>query len=762
MKRKLISLALALSLVLSLCPWAMAADTRETDFFEDQPHTELSFDEIEYKHMEAEPILAVIEEIRGLMADANNADAVAEKFDSLTDQLMELMTMYSLSNIRICQDVNNESYEEEFNYTYGVYLDAADAFGLLLRDLLDSPCGTFLTGELTGEDLAYYRDYEAMTEEEKNLNNQELDLVLQYKKACTQAYTVEHQGQAYDDDALGSALLSGAMDEDTYLQLSREIAKARNAALGGIYMDMIAVRAKIAKNEGYSNYGDYAYAEIYDRDYTQEDIRTFHQAVKDYMVPINTYLSALTYYQSDDSAFLREDYADVSADMIAPYIGQMSSELKEALDYMTGHKMYDVACSETKQGSGFTTMLYSYGAPFMFNNPVGDLYDFCTMVHELGHYNNFYWDDASWNASSDNIDTAEVHSQGLELLFSHYYPQIFGTSAAAARDYLMTELTGAIIQGCLHDELQQYVYATPNVTLKQINQEFCKLAKEYGLVAPEDERTELYDWEDVYHTFESPMYYISYAVSAAGAFDFWLSAQEGKFEDAVDQYLAFVALPPETGFQASFEAMKMSNPLSEEFIAQLAQELLVKLDVEKRLSGAALAFYFTDLEGAHWYDEYVLTMVMAGLISGYNDGSFRPEATATWGQALKLVLMLAGCEEQTPVEDGHWASGYLALAQSEGLVAADAQIDLNAAIDRTAMCHLLAKALGIPAAETESPFNDTDDGYVLALAELGVINGYENADGTCSFRGDGSLTRAQLCKILYCTAEVLVAMEQAA
>ena len=35
MKKKLLSLALALSLVLTLCPWAMAADTRETDFFED-------------------------------------------------------------------------------------------------------------------------------------------------------------------------------------------------------------------------------------------------------------------------------------------------------------------------------------------------------------------------------------------------------------------------------------------------------------------------------------------------------------------------------------------------------------------------------------------------------------------------------------------------------------------------------------------------------------------------------------------------------
>lgn len=749
MKRKLLSLVLALSLVLTICPWAMAADVRETDFFEDQPHTELSFDEIQYEHMDVQPILDAMEEIRGLMADETNAAAVSEKFHAVTDQLMKLMTMYTLANISTYQDVTNEAVVDELSYTYGIYLDAADAFGLLIHDLLDTPCGAFLTEELSEDDLAYYRDYEAMTEEEKALSSQEQDLVTQYQMAYIQEYTVDYEGQTYSDATLEVSLLLGSIDEDTYTQLSRQIAKDRNTDLGAIYMDMIAVRAKIAKIAGYDNYGDYAYAEIYDRDYTQKDIQAFHQAVKDYIVPAYTYISALAYYQSGDSALTRTDYSEVSEDMIAPYIGQMSSELKEALDYMTSHKMYDVTYSDTKQYSGFTTMLYSFGAPFMFNQPGGDLYDFCTMVHELGHYNNYYWEDASWNSSSDNIDTAEVHSQGLELLFSHYYPEIFGASADAARDYLMTNLTSALVQGCLFDELQQYVYATRNVTLQQINQEYCRLAKEYGLIDPDDERTELYGWVEIPHTFESPMYYISYAVSAAGAFDFWLSAQEGDYLDTVDQYLKFVALPPETGFQESFTAMEMSNPISEEFIAQLALELMEKLDVENRLTSVMLAAQFTDLQGSHWYDEYVLTMVMAGIVSGYDDGSFRPDATATWGQALKLVLLLAGADEQAPVEGGHWASGYLALAQSVELLDAEDQIDLDAAIDRTSMCRLLAGALGIPDSDAESPFTDTDDGAVLALAELGIINGSTAADGSQIFNGQGQLKRSELCAILY-------------
>jgi len=762
MKKKALSLALVFALVLSLCPWAMAADTRETDFFEGQPHTELGFDEIEYKHIETEPILAAMEEIRSLMDSADNADAVAGKFASVTGQLMELITMSSIASILTYQDVTNASYVEEQAYMDAALNDMVDAFSLLVCDLLASPCGSFLTEQLSEADLEYYKCYEAMTEEEKSLNAQEQALVVEYYTAALQTRTVEHEGQAMTEADVYAAVAAGSLDAETGSALLTELAKAKNTALGEIYLKMVAVRNKIAKAAGYDNYGDYAYAEVYGRDYTQEEIRAFHQAVKEYMVPVSGAVSSLAVYQLDDSAIAREDYQDTAVDMIAPYIAQMSSELKEALDYMCDHNMYDITYSETKQSMGFTTMLYSFGAPFMFNQPGGDLYDFTTVVHELGHYNNFYWEDASWNAASDGIDTAEVHSQGLELLFSHYYPEIFGSSAGAVTDYLMANLTYAFVQGCLYDELQQYVYATPNVTLKQINQEYCNLAKEYGLVEPDDERTEMYSWVDVNHTFESPMYYISYAVSASGAFAFWLDAQEGDFMDAVDQYLAFVALPAELGFQESFESMEMPNPISEEFIAQLAQELMVKLDVEKRLNAAALSSLFTDLEGVHWYDEYVLTMVLAGLISGYEDGTFRPASEVTWGQGLKLVLLLAGQEEQAPVEGGGWASGYQALAVELGLLDENNLPGMNQAISRADLCRLLALALGIPASESASPFTDTDDGYVLALSELGVITGYTAADGTQYFGGGDGLKRSELCTVLYRVVEALSPEDSAA
>lgn len=78
-----------------------------------------------------------------------------------------------------------------------------------------------------------------------------------------------------DEAAVYAAMAMGALDEETGNALLTEIVKAQNAALGEIFLRMIAVRNQIAKNAGYSNYGDYAYAVVYDRDYTQKEIQAF-------------------------------------------------------------------------------------------------------------------------------------------------------------------------------------------------------------------------------------------------------------------------------------------------------------------------------------------------------------------------------------------------------------------------------------------------------------------------------------------------------
>ena len=67
---------------------------------------------------------------------------------------------------------------------------------------------------------------------------------------------------------------------------------------------------------------------------------------------------------------------------------------------------------------------------------------------------------------------------------------------------------------------------------------------------------------------------------------------------------------------------------------------------------------YSDISATTWCYKYVLELSDAGVISGYSDGTFRPNDTVTYGAALKLIMLAAGYDEQKPVNSNVF-SGYL-------------------------------------------------------------------------------------------------------
>ena len=154
-----------------------------------------------------------------------------------------------------------------------------------------------------------------------------------------------------------------------------------------------------------------------------------------------------------------------------------------------------------------------------------------------------------------------------------------------------------------------------------------------------------------------------------------------------------------------------------------------------------------------WYYSELMQLASAGVIGGYEDGTFRPNGSVTYGEALKMIMMAAGYPAQTPTGK-HWASGFLARAQADGIMAAGT-VDLDRIISRYAIADIAYRALKLPAStRTASPFSDmamtvTSAGAVLALYDAGIIQGTTIATGEVKFYGVNSITRAQLCMIIY-------------
>lgn len=156
---------------------------------------------------------------------------------------------------------------------------------------------------------------------------------------------------------------------------------------------------------------------------------------------------------------------------------------------------------------------------------------------------------------------------------------------------------------------------------------------------------------------------------------------------------------------------------------------------------------FTDVPESAWYYTCVTELAASGVINGMTPTTFVPDGTVTWGQALKLMMLVAGYDEQ-PATVSHWAGGYLDRAVRDGLT--DYSGNLDSAISRLDFCHVMTKALKAETTLTDSPFSDTSDPSVLALYEKGVINGM----GDGAFGVNGTLRRSEISKIIWCVGKL--------
>jgi rare lipoprotein A (peptidoglycan hydrolase) len=94
---------------------------------------------------------------------------------------------------------------------------------------------------------------------------------------------------------------------------------------------------------------------------------------------------------------------------------------------------------------------------------------------------------------------------------------------------------------------------------------------------------------------------------------------------------------------------------------------------------------FPDIDKDAWYYEYICAAYNNQIITGYPDGTFKPEQTINKVEALKIAILQSGLSTATPsaenfddVKTTDWYNDYARLANHKGMIVEDREGMLNA------------------------------------------------------------------------------------
>ncbi|PKM57367.1 MAG: hypothetical protein CVU98_06465 [Firmicutes bacterium HGW-Firmicutes-3] len=159
---------------------------------------------------------------------------------------------------------------------------------------------------------------------------------------------------------------------------------------------------------------------------------------------------------------------------------------------------------------------------------------------------------------------------------------------------------------------------------------------------------------------------------------------------------------------------------------------------------------FSDINEGDWFVDDVSFMMKSGIINGYPDMTFKPQATLTYLDAIVLLIKTTRpyyleweLENDPPEQGSHWATKHLEVALKHGIIEEKHLELLGKEITRLEFVKMLFASASIREIRNYSePFSDTNEHSANVLYSENVVKGIE-VDGEIYFYPNKTLTRAE-------------------
>ena len=478
---------------------------------------------------------ADLESCKTMALEGTDREGLEALSDSLDEQYDNIQKQQTIAFVNYSRDQTDEEATQLHLDATDKLTKAYDAMMLMLREVnaSDSPIKDVLFADWTEEDLKMLSAY---TSEIAQLEKENEELVVQY--------------QALSEGELAEGIIP-------------------------LYQKLIANNNRIAQIYGYDNYYTYGYDVVYARDYTTDTVQQARDYAIKYLVPTVPAILhqfALGFQSLDQegqqvvAAFMEGSYQDTDKDYVNLYIDSLPQDLQAVMNHLWQYDRAIFADSTGAKEGAFTVNIGDDAICFFGPGYDGTL----TLVHEMGHYA------STLNLDLDEcpMDLAELHSQGNEWLFMNELQDALDPKVyAVIRDYKMYMDMCTILVSFMVDDFEERIYTTDvsGYTREDFDAVAEEVCQAYG--GADFVNNYLTDFQSYWRlvVMESPVYYVSYAMSDVAALNLYTIASQDR-EKAYEIYghlLKDVDL--DLGFQENLKKVGLSGPFDSQVYEAIAK-----------------------------------------------------------------------------------------------------------------------------------------------------------------------------------------------
>lgn len=442
------------------------------------------FDEIRYER----PDFELLKEKTKAVEDAIKAGASFEEIDKLNDELERYgnhcLSMATYMYIQSFIDGTDEEVAAETANVMGQL--AASNSTSLNEAILTSPYRARFEEKNGKFFLESMEKKQALFRKGEEYAIKEQEIIGQIHKLASEM-EFDYNGEKVSASKLGT--LKNSADPEVR-KAARHAERAGFAesgeAFGSLLDELIQTRHKLASENGFSNYLEYADIDKDRFSYGETQLREFVENVKKIILPIveknNHALQkrlGLEKYTSDDTDIYFTDGnampispdLDFAVDNIQKMYDDMSPILGAVFRRMQENGYLKLEYSDKKvTGIAFSVPMPEQKIPFIYANYLGSGSDLNDIIHETGHTMQI-------QLSMDKYDNQELHSQvqdlkevpskTMELISLEYADMFFGKDAEKHRKGVLADFLNDITGFCRWFDFETFIYENPDATAQE-------------------------------------------------------------------------------------------------------------------------------------------------------------------------------------------------------------------------------------------------------------------------------------------------------